>query len=98
MPARRDLEFARRLAKAWNALEGAESRRISQAEMGERVAAVARRGRDYLQPAVSKWLKGTRPEDPVIRALAVVLGCDEAWLLRGADDERPRRRVVGGRR
>lgn len=55
-------------------------------------------GSVYGQPAVSKWLAGTRPEDPVIRAMAVTLGCDEEWLLNGEAGGRATRRAAGGRR
>jgi hypothetical protein len=91
----RDLAFSQRLFKAFNDLQSAEGGKITQKELGSRVDAVYRRGFAYGQPAVSKWFKGTRPEDPVIRALASVLGCDEEWLLWGDADERPRRRVSG---
>ena len=94
----RDLAFAQRLFKAFNDLQSSEGGKVTQTELGERVGHVYGKGSPYGQPAVSKWFKGTRPEDPVIRALAVVLGCDEDWLLRGGDAGRAARRVAGGRR
>lgn len=98
MTPRRDPEFGRRFFKAWNDLQSEEGGKISGAEIGQRVAAVMRRGKPYKQPAVSKWKAGTRPEDPVIRALAVVLRCDEQWLLTGDADGTATRRAAGGRR
>lgn len=92
-----DPAYSRRLYKAWKDYESAEGTKLTQVELGQRVAAVMRRGRNYLQPAVSKWFKGTRPEDPVIRAQATVLACDQEWLLHGDAAEKPRRRAAGGR-
>jgi hypothetical protein len=96
--APKDPAFAHRLFNAFKDLERSEGGKISQAEFGRRVSANHRRGKVYKQPAVSKWLAGTRPEDPVIRAMAVTLGCDEEWLLTGESGGRAKRQVAGGRR
>lgn len=80
--APKDLEFGRRFFLAWKDLEKREEKDIPFAEIGARVAAVLRRDDDYSHATVHGWRSGTRPDSPVIRALAVVLGCDEDWLLR----------------
>lgn len=96
--APKDPAFAERLFQAFKDLERHERGKISQKEFGRRVSASYKRGSTYGQSAVSKWFAGTRPEDPVIRAMAVTLGCDEEWLLSGESGETSRRRAGGGRR
>ena len=77
--------FGRRLSKAkadWNDAHYPE--KISDEEIGIRVARKLKRPEPYSYQAVGAWMKGREPDSfEVVRALAEVLGCDAADLAFG---------------
>lgn len=76
-------DFGDRLFTAMLVLQGTSREKISETELGRRVAALLEREKPFSQTAVSGWLDGAFPEVVTVGAIAEVCGVDPGWLAFG---------------
>ena len=78
-----DTGFAQRLFRAWYLFQLKKGGSATQEWLGKQVGKMLPPKEPLSQSAVSRWMKGARPELETIAAIAAVLQVDPGWLAFG---------------
>lgn len=84
-----DTGFAQRLFRAWYLFQLKKGGSATQEWLGKQVGKMLTGKEPLSQSAVSRWMKGARPELETIAALASVLQVDPGWLAFGELSQAP---------
>lgn len=78
-----DTGFAQRLFRSWYLFQLKKGGTATQSWLGAQVGRKVAPRVSISQSAVSRWMKGSRPDLEVIAAIAETLNVDPGWLAFG---------------